>query len=59
MEIREFGVRRTALQKMLSDGDIDIVTAAQTPVIFHSFMRNDYAIIGNMVSSYSDVKLLR
>ncbi len=58
VEIREFESGRTALQKMLSDGDIDIVTAAQTPVIFHSFMRNDYAIIGNMVSSYSDVKLL-
>jgi len=58
VEIREFESGRTALQRMLTGGDIDIVTAAQTPVISHSFMRNDYAIIGNMVSSYDDVKLL-
>ncbi|MGD9577622.1 MAG: ABC transporter substrate-binding protein [Syntrophorhabdus sp.] len=58
VEIREFESGRTALQTMLSGEDIDIVTAAQTPVISHSFTRNDYAIIGNMVCAYDDVKIL-
>ena len=58
VEIREFESGRTALRTMLSAEGIDIVTAAQTPVVFNSFTRNDYAIIGNMVYSDKDMKML-
>ena len=58
VEIREFESGRTALRTMLSADGIDIVTAAQTPVVFNSFGRNDYAIIGNMVYSDNDMKML-
>lgn len=58
VEIREFESGRTALRMMLSVKDIDIVTAAQTPVISHSFARNDYTIICNMVCAYDDVKII-
>lgn len=58
VEIREFESGRTALRTMLHDEGIDIVTAAQTPVVSNSFSRNDYAIIGNMVYSDNDVKIL-
>jgi NitT/TauT family transport system substrate-binding protein len=43
---------------MLDAEEIDIVTAAQTPVVFNSFSRNDFAIVGGMVYSESDVKML-
>jgi NitT/TauT family transport system substrate-binding protein len=58
VEIREFESGRTALRTMLNGKDIDIVTAAQTPVVSNSFNRNDYSIIGNMVYSDTDVKML-
>lgn len=55
VEIREFESGRTALRTMLNEEGIDIATAAQTPVISHSFYRSDYAIVGNMVYSDNDV----
>jgi len=58
VEIREFESGRTALRTMLNEEGIDIATAAQTPLISHSFSRSDYAIVGNMVYSDNDVKLL-
>jgi len=58
VEIKEFESGRTALRTMLNAEGIDIVTAAQTPVVFNSFSRNDYAIVGGMVYSENDVKLL-
>jgi len=58
VEIKEFESGRTALRSMLSAEGIDIVTAAQTPVVFNSFSRNDYAIVGGMVYSEDDIKML-
>lgn len=58
VEIREFESGRTALQTMLDAEGIDIVTAAQTPVVYNSFKRNDYSIIGNMMYSDNDLKIL-
>jgi NitT/TauT family transport system substrate-binding protein len=43
---------------MLSEGGLDMVTVAQTPVMFNSFKRNDFAIVAAMVSSYNDVHVL-
>lgn len=58
VEIKEFESGRTALRMMLTTEGIDIVTAAQMPVVSNSFSRNDYAIIGNMVYSDNAVKIL-
>jgi len=58
VKIKEFGSGRTALQTMLDEGNLDIVTVAQTPVMFNSFLRSNYAIIAAMVYSDNDVKIL-
>jgi NitT/TauT family transport system substrate-binding protein len=58
VRIKEFGSGRTALSTMLNEGNLDMVTVAQTPVMFNSFSRSDYAIIATMVYSDNDVKIL-
>ena len=58
VEIKEYDSGKNALKAMLTDGGLDMVTVAQTPVMFNSFNRNDYAIIGAMVSVSDDVKML-
>jgi NitT/TauT family transport system substrate-binding protein len=58
VKIKEFGSGRTALRTMLNEGNLDMVTVAQTPVMFNSFSRSDYAIIAAMVYSDNDVKIL-
>ncbi len=58
VKIKEFGSGRTALKTMLNEGNLDMVTVAQTPVMFNSFSRSDYAIIATMVYSDNDVKIL-
>ena len=58
VKIKEFGSGRSALKTMLTEGNLDMVTCAQTPVMFNSFTRNDYAIIAGMVYSDNDVKVL-
>lgn len=58
VKIKEFGSGRTALATMLNNGDIDICTVAQTPIMFNSFKRNDYVIIAAMVYADNDVKIL-
>ena len=58
VEIREFDSGRTALRTMLTVAGIENGTAAQTPVVFNSFDRNDFSVIGGMVYSDKDVKML-
>jgi len=58
VKIKEFGSGRSALKTMLTEGNLDMVTCAQTPVMFNSFTRNDYAIIAGMVYSDNDVNVL-
>ena len=58
VEIEEFDSGKAALATMLKEGNLDMVTVAQTPVMFNSFTRNDYVIIAGMVSSENDVKIL-
>ncbi len=52
VEIKEFASGPAALQTLLDVKGVDLATAAQTPIVFNSFHRNDYAIIGGM--GYSD-----
>jgi len=56
--IKEFDSGRAAFTAMLKDGGLDMVTVAQTPVMFNSFDRSDFAIVSAMVSSYNDVFVL-
>ncbi|MBM4308175.1 MAG: ABC transporter substrate-binding protein [Deltaproteobacteria bacterium] len=58
VKIKEFGSGRSALKTMLTEGNLHMVTCAQTPVMFNSFIRNDYAIIAGMVYSDNYVKVL-
>lgn len=66
VEMKEFDSGRAAFTAMLNEGGpalsevegLDMVTVAQTPVMFNSFNRNDFAIVAAMVSSYNDVHVL-
>ncbi len=61
VEIREFSSGRNALATMLKEGNpqnLDLVTAAQTPVMFNSFTKDNYAIVATMVSSDKDLKII-
>lgn len=58
VEIKEFSSGQAALKTMLSDKNIDIVTASQTPVVYNSFHRDSFAIIGSMVNSDKDINIL-
>jgi ABC-type nitrate/sulfonate/bicarbonate transport system substrate-binding protein len=58
VEIREFPSGQAALTTMLVDKNIDLVTASQTPVVYNSFQRKDYAIIGGLVYSDKENKIL-
>ncbi len=57
-DIRVLSAANVALKTMLEDGTLDMVSVAQTPVVFHSFVRNDYAIIAAMADSDNSHKLL-
>lgn len=56
--MKEFDSGRAAFTAMLNEGGIDMVTVAQTPIMFDSFTRSDFAIVAAMVSSYNDVFVL-
>lgn len=58
VETKDFGSGKTALRTMLDEGSLDVVTVAQTPVMFTSFNRSDYAIIAIMTYSDNDVKVV-
>lgn len=56
--IKEFTSGRASLKTMLDEKNLDLTTTSQSPVIFNSFVRNDFAIIGGMVFSEQDIKIL-
>ena len=58
LTIKEFDSGRTALATMLNEGNLDMVTVAQTPVMFNSFDRDDYVIIATMVYLITMLKYL-
>ncbi|MBI5604224.1 MAG: ABC transporter substrate-binding protein [Deltaproteobacteria bacterium] len=58
VEIKTFESGRTALRTMLNAGGLDLVTAARGPVVFNSFTRNDYAVIGCIDYSDNDHQVL-
>lgn len=44
--------------KRLFDGAAQLATASELPVMFHSFERDDYAVVATFVTSVRDVKLI-
>jgi len=58
VEIKNYSSGRTALADMLEKGNLDMVTVAQTPVMYNSFSENNYAIIAAVACSYEDVVIL-
>lgn len=58
VEIKKFESGRTALRTMLNAEGLDLVTAARGPVVFNSFTRNDYAVIGCIDYSDNDHQVL-
>lgn len=57
VKIKTFGLGKACFLDML-DGNADISSVAQTPVMVNSFVRDDFKIIGSMVNSDNDVKIL-
>ncbi len=58
VKIKVFDSGKASFESMLNNKDLDICTVAQTPIMFHSFNRNDFVIIAAMVHSDNDVKVL-
>lgn len=58
VKIEQFDSGKASFIAMLNRKDIDICTVAQTPIMFHSFTRNDFVITAAMVYSENDVKIL-
>ncbi|MBI2450638.1 MAG: NrtA/SsuA/CpmA family ABC transporter substrate-binding protein [Candidatus Nealsonbacteria bacterium] len=58
VQIQGFASGRTALMAMLEEGNLNMVTVTQTPLMFTSFSRNDYAIIAGITHSYSSINIL-
>lgn len=58
VKTKVFDSGKASFLAMLNNKDIDICTVAQTPIMLHSFNRNDFVIIATMVYSDNDVKVL-
>jgi NitT/TauT family transport system substrate-binding protein len=58
VEIKTFSSGKATFQALLNDHSIDLATAAQTPLVYNSFQNRDYAIIGRIVNSDNEVKIL-
>lgn len=58
VQIVDYPSGRTALRDMLEKKNLDIVTVAQTPVMYNSFSKNNYAILAAIACSYEDVLFL-
>jgi ABC-type nitrate/sulfonate/bicarbonate transport system substrate-binding protein len=52
VEIKEYPSGRTALADMISKKNLDVVTCAQTPVMYNSFSNDSYSILAGMACSY-------
>ncbi len=55
--IKEYSSGKLATNTMFS-GEVDISTAADMPVVFNSFKRQDFCVFATFTSSYSFVSLL-
>ena len=44
--------------KQLLDGHADLATASELPIVFQTFERSDFAVMGTMVTTTEDIKLI-
>ena len=58
LSIREFDSGKTSFEAMLNHEGIDLSTVAPTPIMFHSFTRDDFAIVATFVHSYRDLRVI-
>jgi len=58
VKIIEYSSGRTALADMIAKKKLDVVTCAQTPVMYNSFSCNNYAVIAGFAQSYEAGSLL-
>ena len=58
VRIKSFESGKASLESMLTNHDVDICTVAQTPIMFSSFIRDDFGILSAMVTSTRDLKLI-
>ena len=56
--VKEFGSGRASLIAMLNGEGIDIAAAAPTPIMFNSFVRDDFFIIGTFAYAFEDIKVI-
>lgn len=54
---KEYSSGKLALQGLFA-GEVDVSTVAGTPIVFESFERDDFCILGTFVYSYHDIKLI-
>lgn len=55
--IKEYNSGKLALEGLLA-GEVDVSTVAGTPIMFNSFKRQDFCILGTFVYSYHDTKMI-
>lgn len=55
--LKEYNSGKLALEGLLA-GEVDISTVAGTPIMFSSFKRQDFCILGTFVYSYLDTKMI-
>ncbi len=55
--VKEYSSGKLALEGLLT-GEVDISTVAGAPIMFNSFKRQDFCILGTFVYSYHDTKMI-
>ena len=55
--VREYDSGKLALEGLLA-GEVDVSTVAGTPIMFNSFKRQDFCILGTFAYSYHDTKMI-
>ncbi|MBW7997150.1 MAG: transporter substrate-binding domain-containing protein [Candidatus Glassbacteria bacterium] len=58
LTIKEFDSGKASLIAMLNGEGIDISAAAPTPIMFSSFVREDFFIISTFAYAYEDIKVI-
>lgn len=58
ISIKEFDSGKASLLAMLNGEGVDISAAAPTPIMFSSFVREDFLVISTFAYAYEDIKVI-
>lgn len=58
VKIKIFDSGKASLVSLIDEGELDISTVAQTPIMFNSFNESGFKILSSMVTSTKDVKII-